>query len=411
MILFLTIACSKQDIKESDNLTFYADAQPIIENHCVRCHSDAGQGVGDFTDPDTVIAMAGMIGNSIESNIMPPPTSDPECQDYLDSDILYMQQESKDLILQWIEEGAELGDPETALSYDRSIHTIVDPDLVITLQEPYTPRFVDSNNPGNEYRCFAIPHGQTENFYITELHPIVDNPEMVHHIVLAKGTDEGILSGSTSPQGVDCIDDGAFLSSFLNEGGMMSGWAPGMSPIRFPDSAGLLVRPDEYIVMQMHYYYSDAIEKPSDQSGYLFKITDSVEDTIQMLPLGYQYFYVPAGDANYTQVNEFNLPFSLKVWGVFPHMHLLGSGYEFTVSEADGEEECVVSSEGYDFNNQISYIFDDPIEVTNESTINWSCSWDNSAENPNQFFDPPQDISYGERTDEEMCYAFTLVSF
>ena len=42
--------------------------------------------------------------------------------------------------------------------------------------------------------------------------------------------------------------------------------------------------------------------------------------------------------------------------------------------------------------------------------IYFECTWDNSTGNPNAFYETPQDIGFGERTDEEMCYAFTLLS-
>ena len=42
--------------------------------------------------------------------------------------------------------------------------------------------------------------------------------------------------------------------------------------------------------------------------------------------------------------------------------------------------------------------------------IYFECTWDNSSNNPNAYYDTPQNVGYGERTDEEMCYAFTLIS-
>ena len=72
-------------------------------------------------------------------------------------------------------------------------------------------------------------------------------------------------------------------------------------------------------------------------------------------------------------------------------------------------ETCLVESEQYDFDNQITYFFDDPIPVQGGDTISFECTWDNSADNPNQMYDIPQPIGYGERTNEEMCFAFTLI--
>ena len=97
----LLFACETDEKIPSEDTTptFYTDAQPIMEQHCVRCHSEAGQGVGDFTDPDTVIAMSDLIASAISDNRMPPPVSDPDCRDYLDSDMLFMSQESKDIVI------------------------------------------------------------------------------------------------------------------------------------------------------------------------------------------------------------------------------------------------------------------------------------------------------------------------
>jgi hypothetical protein len=81
------------------------------------------------------------------------------------------------------------------------------------------------------------------------------------------------------------------------------------------------------------------------------------------------------------------------------------------MEHADGTEACIVASDRYDFNNQLTYGFTAPVHVSSGTAINLSCTWDNSAENPNQMHDPPSNVRYGERTDEEMCYAFSLVSY
>ena len=67
-------------------------------------------------------------------------------------------------------------------------------------------------------------------------------------------------------------------------------------------------------------------------------------------------------------------------------------------------------SDRWDFHNQLTYTYREPIEVDSDSVVSLRCSWDNSAENPNQLNEEPKDVRYGERTDEEMCYAFSYVS-
>jgi hypothetical protein len=70
---------------------------------------------------------------------------------------------------------------------------------------------------------------------------------------------------------------------------------------------------------------------------------------------------------------------------------------------------CLAESDRYDFDNQQTYMFKEPVSVQGGDTLGFECTWDNSADNPDQFFDEPQDIGYGERTNEEMCFTFTLV--
>jgi hypothetical protein len=39
-----------------------------------------------------------------------------------------------------------------------------------------------------------------------------------------------------------------------------------------------------------------------------------------------------------------------------------------------------------------------------------SCTWDNSASNPRQLADPPATVTYGENTQDEICYALMYVT-
>ena len=89
-------------------------------------------------------------------------------------------------------------------------------------------------------------------------------------------------------------------------------------------------------------------------------------------------------------------------------MHVLGTGYRMWVQDWGGDT-CLVESDSYGFDNQLTYFFDTPVSVKSGDTIGFECTWDNSADNPNQMFEEPQPIGYGERTNEEMCFAFTLI--
>ena len=414
-MFFLLMACGSKENQDQlqEKYTYYRDVQPILAKHCVRCHHDEGQGVGDFLNEEDVIALAPQIVNSIESGRMPPPASDPNCHDYIGSDFMFLEQDKKEIIKEWVESGSPLGNSSDAQPTDAlEILDIElqDADLIVSIQEPYAPKFNDERNPGNEYRCFALEHNRDEPFYITALHPNIDQSSLVHHVVLAKAKEDGMVDGSTDVRGADCIDDGAFISDFRT-GAMLGGWAPGMQPIELPEGVGILIQPDDYIIIQMHYYKGDNPEGTTDQSGYSFRTTDQVEHVAQMFPFGFQDFTIPAGDEAYTRTTSLSLPMDLKIWGVFPHMHVLGAAYKTWIEHEDGDNTCLAESKHYDFENQLQYIYEFDEELNQDDTLKISCTWNNSPSNPDLIHNPPIDIGYGERTDEEMCYAFGLVSF
>jgi hypothetical protein len=63
----------------------------------------------------------------------------------------------------------------------------------------------------------------------------------------------------------------------------------------------------------------------------------------------------------------------------------------------------------YDFDNQMTYQFTDPVTFASGDTIEFSCNWNNSTSNPGLSTEP-KETAYGERTDEEMCYFFSFVA-
>lgn len=394
----------------SKELTYHQDLRPMLDQYCTRCHYEGGQGPGDFTKAESVVALGEVMLNAVESRRMPPPAADPSCRDYLSSERMFVSDADKLLLKQWIDQGKKVGSPPTqAVSGPPEEATLEAPDLELRLNSPYTPKYEDSSNPNNEYRCFALKHDRQEPFFITAMHPIVDQRKIVHHVVLGKIKTNLVPEAAFGAQGVDCIDDMRLLGDFDTGGGIFGAWAPGMDPVRF-DDAGVKVAPDESLVLQMHYYSgsaeSDGLE---DRSGYAFKVADQVRNEIIMAPLGKFDFAIPPNEESHTESETVKLPLVVTLWGVFPHMHVLGRGYSMTVGEGD-KAQCVLDGPRYDFNNQLTYMFKEPLLIRSNTPITLNCTWNNSPSNPALGNRPPQEVRYGERTDEEMCYAFSYIS-
>lgn len=420
-ILASLIACSDDESSNDNNttdqtatVTYYQDVQPILNTYCTRCHQEGGQGVGDFNDPDDVLVLAGQMIAQLDAGTMPPPASDPDCRDYFGSDRLVMAPDTKETIRTWIDEGKVLGTPPTAAVEPPLPMQLANPDLQLKMVAPYEPLFEDEDNPGNEYRCFALDHGQDEDFFITAFHPILGNPEIIHHIVLYR-LSENSLPDHDPALGWDCIDDMGGQGE-----GMIATWAPGALPVEFDGTKGIKIKRNERLVVQMHYFHNGAPSGTlADDSGYALRIADSVDTELRMWPFGDQGFNIPAGDNNYSHDYNFEIPAILgqidpnatvTVYATGPHMHVLGKSYRLWVERPGDEDLCVASAESWDFDNQISYVFNEPIVLYPGDKVRLRCTWDNSESNPDLIHNPPIDVGYGERTDEEMCFAFTLLS-
>ena len=400
MLLF-ALACAGDDpvgdtgsaAPVTTDLTYYTDVKPVVDVHCTRCHNPDGLGPTDFSDPETVVGMSELITVWTSEGLMPPAVSDPECRDYVGSEHMVLDADEQAILQEWHDGGAPLGSIDEVVEVEIIAPVLQDADLELVLDTPYEATFWDDTNPGNEYRCFVLDPELDEDVYLTAMHPIVDQGDIVHHVVLTTADRAELTEDHTSPGGWDCMD-GDGLSSTDQ---MIAAWAPGMMPIEFEDGYGMLLPSDQVLVVQMHYYGDPG--GPPDQSGYAFRTTTQVQDRIYMVPLGIYDFVIPAGDAEHTDSDTFenSFPVDLDIWGVFPHMHQLGSAFSMSLGD-----ECLVEGD-YDFDNQLTYMFTEPASFPSGDEVSFECTWDNSGEDAIE-------TRVGERTDEEMCFFFTLAS-
>jgi hypothetical protein len=402
-VALMAVGCGTPEV---EGPTFHADVRPLLDQHCVRCHQEDGLGVGDWTDHQIVDAFAELIADRIETGEMPPPVSEPECREYLGSDSLSVPQESRDIVSRWIEAGRPMGDPADDPGVVVEDVDLVDPDITLMIPRAYTPSFTDPENPGNEYRCFMVDPG-SEEVFVTGMDPVIGTDELVHHVVLNTLDREDIDDVMLGDDGWDCIDD-------MDGNNMLAGWAPGALPVEFPDGYTMTMGGDQVLIVQMHYYQASPEDSgKSDLSGYAFTTSEEPGRPLYLIPLGDFSFNIPAGDEAYTsggrvRHRDLGIPVGIEIHSIFPHMHRLGTGYSASIEHADGTETCLVNGR-YEFDNQLTYQFNDRPMFDDGDSVNFSCEWNNSTSNENQVGEP-KDTRYGERTDEEMCFFFTLVS-
>ena len=387
-MILLLLACLPAQVTHSEHI------QPLLDQHCVRCHQAGGLGLGDFEDPAQVQSFAERIVTRAQDGTMPPPASDPACRDYQSSERLTLGDRDLKLLEKWAEQGFAAGEGTLVRDLPDEGLALAGTDLNVTVPR-YGPSFSDEREPGNEYRCFVLEHGRDSAFYITGIQPVVDQSSVLHHMVLGAVPRDEVGSAGAGPEGVDCINDDMGAIE-----GLIGVWAPGMEAMQMADGAGLMVTSEQVFVLQVHYFQSGPESAGLvDESGFALRTTDSVAQPLEMVTVGSQSFRVPAGQGDYTFEGAWESASDRKIYGVFPHMHERGAGYQMRLPERR-RDTCVLDGDGYDFSNQLYYLFREPIWLKAGEQLDYSCTWDNSGN--------PDDVFYGERTDEEMCFFFVL---
>ena len=133
-------------------------------------------------------------------------------------------------------------------------------------------------------------------------------------------------------------------------------------------------------------------------------------------------FEIPAGASSHTEVwrehFEFPATADIRIWGVFPHMHLAGTSIDAWI-ERDSTKMCLANIPAWDFEWQRNYLYEGSFEelpkVETGDTLVISCTFDNSESNPilMEYSEGHEisDIGVGEGTFDEMCAVLVGITY
>jgi hypothetical protein len=389
----------------AEGVTYYRDVKPLMDRSCVRCHVDGGIST-PLTDPAAVVGLSDRIGAYVASGYMPPPAPDPTCRPYDGSEVFHLTDAERAVFSAWIEGGAPLGDPSDAPDTfpAEAASSDLSYDLVLRPPAPTSPVFDET---GNGYTCFVVSTGSEEAVKASAFVPLVDNDQIVHHIVLFGSTDgRGIPDDETATTGFTC--NGLGGPGWLP----VTAWGPGNQTTQFPDGAAFTLVPTTQYILQMHYYESyEGAATATDQTGYGVILDDSADRAVITAPFGPTSFRIPAGAEAYSKGDTVTWSYGdYEILGSWPHMHVLGSGFQQKILRADGSEDCLLQMDDWDFHSQVTAMFNEAAPITSGDKIVTTCTWDNSEDNPAQVNDPVQEVTFGEGTADEMCFAFTYIT-
>ena len=388
---------------QGQGVTYHADVAPIIHENCTQCHRLGEIGPMPFTSFEEVSAYGEFIEYVTSTGYMPPWTPDPTYSHFVGERVL--SAEEIETLSAWVDAGKPEGNPadNPGLPDFPEDSQVGDPDLVMPMPAPY----VHEGSMTDQYQVFVLPTGFETDMTIRSLEVMPGNHAIAHHAIL--GID---ISGTAAS--LDAQDPDLGYESFGDFGfdayeNFFGGWVPGTLPVVYPEGIGRVIPAGSDLLVQMHYGPS-AVEESDQTEINVFFTEGPVEREVTTGIMGPwtlgEPFFIPANQVKVFH-GEFPISSDISLINIVPHCHLIGASWEVFATSADGNDTIpLISIPDWDFNWQGFFTFPTLTKIPAGYTLEAIAVYDNTADNPFNPSSPPQNVFYGDNTEDEMFFVF-----
>jgi mono/diheme cytochrome c family protein len=376
-------------------VTYFKDIAPIVSRNCVSCHKAGGAGPFPLTTYEDVFRHRKTIQAVTKSRYMPPWKADPHYVSFANERRLTAAEIQ--LISRWVESGGREGDKSTPIVPAQTAGNLpLKPDLVLRPKQA-----LQIKGDGNEtFVIFKIPFELPQGKAVKALEFIPGNRQLVHHAnfaVQSVDSEVDIYRGSEVALSDQFQTNLGEFQPFMQDVVYYGGWIPGASPQVFPKGVGFTMPTRGVVLLTMHYGPSSVPTQDLSTVNIYFSEAP-VERVVQATSIGSggigeiePPLVIPADSIKTFRV-DLVTSLDLSVLYVWPHMHLLGKTFEAWATTPDNKILPIVKIPEWDFRWQESYRFKNLLHIPKGSTIHVRGTYDNTAQNPNNPFNPPQMI-------------------
>lgn len=222
-------------------------------------------------------------------------------------------------------------------------------------------------------------HTIADDMYVDGFEAI--NPPGTHHTLLTMGA-------ASKPDGV--------TSCSAAENGPLEVFASGVGTDRLmlPPGIALKIAGGTQLLLNLHLYNTgaDSLSGLSGERVHAIPASE-VKTVAEAILAGPLFFTIPAGQTKVT-TGYCTLAHDTTIFAVAPHMHKLGV-YEKVTAQSSIKGDVVINDAPYDFNEQSFHLID-PVPMAKGDKVKVDCTHNNTT---------AADVSFGESTDTEMCFA------
>lgn len=376
-------------------VTYAEHTKLILDRSCVNCHRSGQLGPFSLQGYENARKWAPMIAETTGKRTMPPWLASKGFNHFRD-DISLSEYEIS-LLARWDKSGAprgdvrkEPGDPK----YFTGEWRLGKPDLVVAPEEPYE---ISAGGDLDLYRRFIIPTNFSETKWIKAADVVPGNKAVVHHVIIY--LDE--RGATKDPRNLYKVGKHTFAKQDLIPDASLGGWAPGGEITLPADGLAFELKPGTTIFVEVHYHKTGKPETDLTKIGLYFA-KEPIKKVVSLAWLPDPTFRIPPGKADYTLRSSWRIPSDVTLHTITPHMHNRGKSTKVELVLPDGSKKPIILIENWDFGWQRTYFFAEPIKAPAGSKIIAETVFDNSAENPRNPIVPPVQVTWGEKTSDEM---------
>lgn len=415
-LLFLCFnACN---FKEKE-ITYSDDIAEIIYTHCTPCHRPNSAGPFSLLSYNDVVKKSKTIAKVTQSRYMPPWPADEQYTHFIGERILTDDDIEK--ISEWVNQGCPIGDssaiPAPPKYPEGSMIGI--PDLVIHFPDTI---HLDGNNTDHFFLA-RVPYLLDSTIlkglacrYVKTIEFVPGNKKYLHHmnanlINFGVGLKKDVFAGENYIP-TNLAEDAADLQkrmNNLNDDGTwpeyfianVSNYLPGVSPPVYPKGIGgfELCKTGAFFINDIHYGPTPIDTFDAGSYFNIFFTDDPPERKTYDIVLGSlskvapvePRLLIPAGEIK-TFYIKWKTEQDYSILTINPHMHLIGKDFLAYALSPQNDTIRLIHIPKWNFRWQYFYTFKNPVKIPAGSTIIVEGTFDNTADNPNNPYNPPQVI-------------------
>jgi hypothetical protein len=441
IVFFVMITCvliitscfsgnDKTSQKIDGPVTFAEHIAPIIYANCSKCHQKGEAGPFTLTSYHDVAKRAKLIKYVTEHRIMPPWPADPTYSNFANE--MYLTDDQIGLIKRWVDEGLLPGDT-SKLNAPELINTdlkLGKPDLIIKV-----PTIKIPGNNTDLFTVMKIPYEIAQDTFVRAIEFVCGNKRLVHHMnghlvqfdpAKKRNLNEGkswVNQNQTQSTQIHKAlgllhDDGTYPALTPS----VSNYLPGALFSLYPKEIGgyKITKKGAFYLNDMHYGPSpiDAYDSSYFKVYYSATPPKRPVSEFQIGTLGITPV-VPELIVPPNEVKKFTIkatmPDDISIVSIVPHMHLIGKSFLAYAVKPSGDTIPLIRINKWDFRWQYFYQYKTLLKLPRGTTIYVEGVYDNTASNPNNPFNPPQEIREREgsmkTTDEMFQLIITYVPY